>query len=214
MKTFGTIKYVKGQWRINAAPHVALRLKRVFPKVKKGTVGEVRIVDTPEICRELEWFMQRYPLEIDTESKARLLGQSSKHREKETLIEELLAGIQPARAFNLSIPPRDYQRVAAEVCLTSGGLLLADDVGIGKTCVGICMLADPHTLPALVVTLTHLPRQWEGEIRRFAPHLRTHILKTGTPYDLRGKNGASHAKQLALPEMSDMPDVIITNYHK
>ena len=32
--------------------------------------------------------------------------------------------------------------------------------------------------------LAHLPKQWENEIRAFAPNLRTHVLKKSQPADL------------------------------
>jgi len=53
----------------------------------------------------------------------------------------------------------------------------------------------------VVVTLAHLPRQWEKEIHRFMPSLTTHVVKKGTPYPLPEINGRG-------------PDVVITNYHK
>ena len=40
------------------------------------------------------------------------------------------------------------------------------------------------TRPALVGTLTHLPLQWEREIKKFAPELRVHIIQKGTPYEV------------------------------
>ena len=89
----------------------------------------------------------------------------------------------------------------AEIYLTHGFLLIADDVGLGKTASAICSFTDPRTLPAVVVTLTHLPWQWEDEIRKFAPRLRTHVIKKGTPYE--------------LPKFLDRgPDVVIINYQK
>jgi SNF2 family DNA or RNA helicase len=56
-------------------------------------------------------------------------------------------------------------------------------------------------LPAAVVTLAHLPRQWQAFVKRFAPHLESRIVRRGQPYDLRDRFGI-------------MPDVIILNYHK
>ncbi len=93
--------------------------------------------------------------------------------------------------------------------LTTTSLLLADDVGLGKTVSTICTFMDPRTLPALVVTMTHLPTQWEAEIKRFAPHLTTHIIKQGTPYDLTRPRGRGKNRQ-----KQTFPDVIIINYHK
>jgi SNF2 family DNA or RNA helicase len=66
----------------------------------------------------------------------------------------------------------------------------------------------PDTLPALVVTLTPLPKQWEAMIHRFAPHLRTHVLKKGTPYDFLHKPRSRTGEKLPFP------DVILTSYSK
>ena len=100
-------------------------------------------------------------------------------------------------------------------------LLLADDLGVGKTVTAICGLSDPRTRPALVVTMTSLTRQWQRELARFAPQLKTHILKKGTPYDITRKPRTKHnPDQLALgggpmmPGAGGLPDVIITSYSK
>ena len=41
----------------------------------------------------------------------------------------------------------------------------------GQGISALAMLSNPSALPALVVTLTHLPRQWQNEIKRFLPAL-------------------------------------------
>lgn len=216
MKTHGTLTYHAGSWYVSAEPHVMLRLKRVFPKVSRGAQGEIGLSATSENSRDLEWFMDRYPLERTDAVKRRLRKRSKEHREHETLVNELLSGVRKAKAYELALPPREYQRVAADMVLASGGLLCADDLGLGKTVTGICMLSDPRARPALVVTLTALPKQWEAEINRFAPKLTTHVLKKGTPYDIRPGARKRKQGQLALgPDMEPLvPDVIITSYSK
>ena len=219
MTPLGTYRHVEGSgyrtgaWAISAQPHIVLKLKRVFPRVSRRQHGLVMLADTPEVARDLEWFCARYPLTpADEASAARLSAGSSHHQEQAALVDQMLSGVQPPQAFDLAIPPREYQRVAAGVCIGSGGLLLADDVGLGKTCTAICVLSTAGARPALVVTLTHLPRQWQEELRRFAPGLSTHVLRSGTPYDLRlARRGA---RGQALLETAPFPDVIITNYHK
>lgn len=211
MSELGAVSYdaKKRQWRIECAPHVSLRLKRVFAKLSSQSHGIHRISDTVENARELEWFLTRFPMAVDAPEY--LAHRAIAQRDRESLVEALLSRKVEARAFDLAIPAREYQRIAATIALESGGLLLADDVGLGKTASAICMLADPRTLPAIVVTLTALPKQWEQEINRFAPKLRTHIVKKGTPYDLT-ETGRQRRHQLALP--GALPDVIIINYHK
>lgn len=235
MKTYGTVTLKKGHWVVECEPHVAIRLKRVFSKLAKSDHGKIRISDTPENCRDLEWFAERYPLAF--EPSEHLQGQASGHRERQSLVEDLLACRAPSPAFELALPAREYQRQAAALWLATGGLLLADDLGLGKSCSAIAGLTDPRTLPALVVCLTHLPRQWQSEIAKFAPQLKTHIVVKGTPYDLaanlcRGPKGTGIARpHVAVPVQggfsmclrcrargidleSRLPDVIICNYHK
>ncbi len=204
MKTVGEINYSAGQWVIRCEPHVTMRLKRVFGKINVHGHGAHRLSDTPENAYDLCWFLDRYPMELSAADRALLNGKSQLHVEREDLIHRLLAGRSEPKAFEMALPPRHYQRVAAVIALETGSLLLADDVGLGKTVSSICAMTDPKTRPALVVTLTHLPKQWKDEINRFAPSLRVHILKKGTPYDLTRERGK------AVP----FPDVIVTSYSK
>jgi SNF2 family DNA or RNA helicase len=215
VKTFGALRHADGAWVVTAEPHVVLKLKRVFPAIRPSARGSLHLSDTAETSRELEWFLERYPLQVDDGTLAQLRARAAAHREQESLFARLLAGVRAPRAFDLAIPPREYQRIAAELCLESGGLLCADDLGLGKTAVGICVISDPRARPALVVTLTHLPKQWEAEIRRFAPGLTTHVLRSSRPYDLRlGARGRA-AGQAELEGLGpELPDVIITSYSK
>lgn len=200
MKNYGTVTLEGGHWIIEAQPHVSLRLKRVFGKADRFEVGKIKLSNTLENCRDLEWFLQRYPMTVFPADK--LTSSATLHVENETLISKLLASVSSSLNFPMALPPRDYQALAAEICLRSGGLLVADDVGLGKSVVAIAAFVRPEVQPVLVVCPAHLPRQWRRDfIAKFAPHLKVHILKKGTPYDLRGADGA-------------LPDVIITSYHK
>jgi SNF2 family DNA or RNA helicase len=197
MRTFGTIRMHRGAWEIEAEPHVAIRFKRIFGKVAVTARG-LRLGDTEENARDLLWFLDRYPMEV--EDRKHLERRAQQHRARIDAIESLLAGKFEPTEFELALQPRKYQRLAADVLLRGGSLLLADDVGLGKTATSICTFTEPKTRPTLVVTLAHLPKQWELEIKKFAPALTTHVIKKSQPYDLR-RDGK-------------LPDVIITNYHK
>lgn len=209
-KTFGTLKLAgddlfsakkRPRWEIACAPHVMLRLKRVFERIPKASRETAALDATPENARELLWFMERYPLEADRATLAALDRLAAVDLERERLVTDVLSGAAHPRLFSLALPPRDYQALAAELCVRSGGLLVADELGLGKTVTAICMLAAEGSLPALVVTQAHLQTQWRDQITKFAPSMRTHILKKGTPYDLRAVKGGE-------------PDVIISSYSK
>jgi intein/homing endonuclease/superfamily II DNA or RNA helicase len=197
-KTYGVLRLVGSDWHVEAEPYVVIRLKRVFEKISKGRFGVVRLSNTPENCRELEWFLQRYPM--DVVSPDALAAGSKAHKDEELLVADLVNGVRKPPPFELALPPREYQSVAAAIVLATGGLIIADEVGLGKTLCAIATFTDPRTLPALVVTLSHLTHQWESEVNRFAPDLRTHILKKTKVYDVRDKGV--------------FPDVLITTYHK
>lgn len=192
------MRLTRGAWEVEAEPHVAIRFKRVFGKVAVSSRGTLRLGDTEENARDLLWFLERYPMEVP--DRKHLERRAMQQRARIDAIEGLLDGRYEPRDFELALTPRKYQRLAADMLLRSGTLLLADDVGLGKTATSICTFTDPRTRPALVVTLAHLPKQWESEIKAFAPDLVTHVIKKSQPYDLR-RNGK-------------LPDVIITNYHK
>ncbi len=203
MKTYGKVEYnkKKNRFDITCEPHVAIRLKRVFSKIDTWQFGTQSVSATPENCLDLQWFIERYLLTLSPEAEDQMRSKADIYREKTALVDQLLSGKVDPPPFTLKLPPRPYQALAAQLWLANNGLLLADDVGLGKTMSSIVGLTDPRTLPALVVTLSHLPRQWEEEIHKFSD-LTTHILKKGTPYDLLKHTGGK------------LPDVFICNYHK
>ncbi len=202
MRKFGTIKLSKEFWDVTGEPHLILRMKRVFPKADKGTPGKLQLTNTPENCRDLLWFMDRYPLEIHHKHKTALEKGAADYEENLLTLEKILAGKYSTKKLELAIPARDYQKIAAQLYLENGFLLLADDLGTGKSASGICSLMDERTRPALVVTMTHLTRQWREELEKFAPQLKSHIIKIGKPYELANK------------KTGELPDVVIINYHK
>lgn len=160
MKTFGTLHHVKGWWGLEAEPHVLLRAKRVFAGSSNQHRRHLTISDTQGNARDLHWFMQRYPLLMTDEAWAHLELQATQHEDRESLVDKLLRGKGKRRRFELAVPAREYQSVGAHLWLSVGGLLIADEVGTGKTATAICGLTDPKTRPALIVTLTALTRQW------------------------------------------------------
>jgi SNF2 family DNA or RNA helicase len=206
-RTYGKLYFRDGNgdrsyWFLEAEPHVMLRAKRMFERIRKDAGKEAMLSDSPENARDLLWFLDRYPLKITPRDRCRLVLGAQQFDERILTLEKILGGKQPPREFKLALPPREYQRQAAEVYLKNGSLLLGDDVGLGKTVTAIASLTEPRTLPAAIVTLGGaMPRQWAKEIERFAPDLFAHVLKKGRPYELPTRNGRK-------------PDVFVLNYHK
>ena len=211
-RTYGELFHMPKQrrWAMKAEPQVATRLKRMFDGVKKEASGAVLVSDSPANCRDLVWFLERYPLEMSEADRAKLVANADDHREKTEAVYRLLSGDCLPTDFELALPPRQYQKIPASIVLRTGSLLLADELGLGKTVSAICCFTDKRTIPALVVTLTSLPIQWAEMIQRFAPNLRTHIIRSTKPYDLRLHRPKKGARLVEGP----FPDVIITSYSK
>lgn len=212
MKTYGSVAAgtlfsapPRAHWRIECRPQVMLRLKRVFERISKASHGFALLHQTPENARDLLWFMERYPLEVSREDERSIRRLARADVARERAVDAIVSGEYMAPELDMALPPREYQAIAAALCVRTGGLLCADDLGLGKTVVGIATLIARGGLPALVVTQVHLQTQWQDQLAKFAPQLNTHILKRIVPYDLtEGPRGKK------LPK----PDVIITSYSK
>lgn len=199
MRTFGTATLVDGRWKLEVEPHVAMRLKRCFAKIKQSAARTLYLSASEENCRDLAWFCERYPLLVHP--CATLEARSLAFDARAARVAEILSGAHQVTLAPLALPPREYQRQAAILTLNNGHLLLADELGLGKTISAITVIADPRTRPALVVTMAHLTRQWARELVRFLPTLKVHVAKRGTAYPLADKEGIE-------------PDVVVMNYHK
>lgn len=186
MRTYGKIAYAPtGKWVINAEPHVNLRLKDLFRAVAKNQQAGLKLSDTPQACKDIAWFLTRYPLEISPADQERLTAGADTYDKRQDDLERILLPDYKPRALALTKPLRDYQGVAVDLLIANGGLLCGDDLGLGKTVVGIgAMVGAPEGLPACVLCQAHLTTQWRDKILEFAPNLRVHIVKTRKMYSL------------------------------
>lgn len=207
--SYGTVIYNGRYWRITCEPQVRSRLKRVFPRVPQSAAQHIDLLGSPENSRELLWFLQRYPMQIDQEAQTCLHKLAAQHQEMERSLAKLVAGRLPIPAFELAKPPREYQRYAAAQVEIRDGLLLADDLGLGKTVTGICPMAVPANLPAVVVYPAALPNHWPEKLAEFAPNLRVHHIRKGQPYPL-----IRQPRQRISDLWETIPDVILVSYHK
>ena len=203
-----------GMWEVVLLPHVMLSFKRLFRKVNAGEYGKVYITATEENCRDLLWFCERYDIEIkmflgatadgkvieDRSMGMRVLTKRAQAYDErcESVFDILEGKYVIPDGLRMRMPARAYQEQAAAMCLAMGSLLLADELGLGKTVSAIRLLADKRALPAIVVCPAHLPSHWVQQIGKFLPTLRCHVLKKGSVYRFPGA----------------WPDVIITSYYK
>lgn len=214
---FGQVQYIATDkhWAITCEPFVRTRLKRLFPRAPQGAAHYISLSASPENTRELEWFLERYPMEISGSDAERMKYLAEHHRTTEVARTALLSGYTPPVDITLAEPAREYQVLAAQLLSVCDGYILADDVGLGKTVSAIAAAVLQGKYPVLVVCPAHLPQQWQNMFKRFAPSLVTHILKKSQPYDLsmkpkRQKKNLGQADLLPAAQ----PDVIITSYHK
>ena len=182
----GTLNYKDGTWLLNEAPpHVAIKLKSVFPQIAKSAVNPFKFADNIENCNDLEWFISRYPVEMDAADLKRLVKQKRRYDNFQNEMGRLLMpDYKPTNhKFKDGKEERDYQAVARELSLKVKHMVCGDDLGLGKTIIPLGAFMTPSTLPALVVVQTHLPKQWADRINEFTT-LRVHRIEGTKPYNL------------------------------
>jgi SNF2 family DNA or RNA helicase len=194
-------------------------VRRWFARAANVRGGLIRISDTPENCRELETILSRYPLAVSHPDK---LWKAAREfdRVNEAVGIITATGYVP-REFELAKPLREYQRTAIDLLLTTGSLLCADQVGLGKTLVAIGTCREPQALPMLVITKTELPAQWQEKFAEFAPDLRTWVIKNAPRgQKMRQVKGKRHFENVALDLVAQLergvpfPDVVIMSYSR
>ncbi len=184
-KFYGRILLEPGRnarWHVkDLAPHVAVAFKRLFPRVDQYST-EFFISD--DVRADLQWFTQRYPLE--TVHGAMLRAGAKAIADRAARRGEILSpdwkpdatkGIREGEA------PYLYQSQAAKIAVDQGGLLLADEVGLGKTEGALTALAMGAPLPAGIVVQSHLAYQWARRIEKFTT-FEAHVITSTTPYTL------------------------------
>lgn len=89
------------------------------------------------------------------------------------------ASYAPAAAFQLRVPcgvvPRPYQLAGIEYLTRVKQVLLADDMGIGKTFQALISAVELSALPLLVICPASLKYQWQNEIAKAYPNLSVHV---------------------------------------
>ncbi|RKQ95440.1 SNF2 domain-containing protein [Maricaulis maris] len=184
---YGKLIRTETGWRMEDVPaHVSLRLKQIFPRLDKAARGTFEFPGDDVTAADLDWFRDRYPFLIEPEANQALIRGRLAHEERQSETERLFlngfkpptyAGLQPGQTV------RRYQAQAVEMLRLSGGLLLGDDVGLGKTFTTCAAMLVPGALPAVVVCQPHLQRQWCRVIESFTT-LKAHAVKKTSPYTL------------------------------
>jgi hypothetical protein len=138
----------------------------------------LRLSATPAVSAELEWFISRFPMDMGPKTAAELQRLAQAHRDAQARIQLALGGTYVRPQLAMAKPARDYQDQAAELCDTMGGLLLADELGLGKTVSAIALLARKGNLPAVVVVPLNVLEQWARKLAEFLPSAKVYVVRS------------------------------------
>ncbi|WP_316234642.1 SNF2-related protein [Bradyrhizobium sp. SZCCHNR1020] len=194
-RSYGQLAYHADsrRWVITElAPQVAIRAKRIFPRIASTQVGSYTFADNDEVRTELEWFIARYPLVISENDRARLIqGRLAFARIRAEIDQVLNRSWQPTSApkrLREGKQLRPNQARAVEVARRTGRLLVADDVGLGKTLGALAAVMDEAYLPAAVFAEAHVASQWQDDFIGKFTTLSSHVVQTVEPYVLMDRD--------------------------
>lgn len=174
-------------WEFHSRPHIRARLRRLF-NAKSAERGHFCTIAHNEAnAVDVAWILERYPHTVEPFHAAFLRQSVNAAKEREALTESILSGVLTSEPLPLKFPLRPYQLQAVELTLAVRGLLCGDDLGLGKTLVGIGLAASPDAGQSVIVCPPHLQRQWVAQFRKFAPQMRVEIAKTVKPYATRAE---------------------------
>jgi superfamily II DNA or RNA helicase len=188
-RTFGALAFQAGKWAITEVePHVVIRLKALFPKIPRTADPPFVFPDTPEVATDLDWFTNRFPLELAPADRMRLRRMRVEYERGQAAMAQLFAEgyrAPPLAGLREGFVVRPYQAQAVELLSLTGGLLLGDEVGLGKTYTTCAAMLKPGALPGVVVCHAHLQKQWCEVIETYTT-LTAHAVRTTRPYTLPG----------------------------
>ena len=172
-KNFGTLEYVLDKysrtwsWKVTGTRAVTM-VSRLIPQSWYGEgPNEAIIPDSPQNIQQIQWILERYPMEILSKSTwHRKISKSSTPQIKLKKIEKL-SKATPSKQFRGKL--HNFQKEGLDFLLkSSGNALLADEMGLGKTVQTLAYLAtEKQALPALVIAPLITLRNWQREIGNF-----------------------------------------------
>ena len=173
VKNFGTLEYVLDKysrtwsWKVTGTRAVTM-VSRLIPQSWYGEgPNEAIIPDSPQNIQQIQWILERYPMEILSKSTwHRKISKSSTPQIKLKKIEKL-SKATPSKQFRGKL--HNFQKEGLDFLLkSSGNALLADEMGLGKTVQTLAYLAtEKQALPALVIAPLITLRNWQREIGNF-----------------------------------------------
>ena len=172
-KTFGTLEYVLDKysrtwsWKVTGARAVTM-VSRLIPQSWYGEgPNEAIIPDNSQNVQQIQWILDRYPMEILSKStwRRKILKTTSKQIKPKKI--EKLNKINPNKQFKGKL--LNFQKEGLDFLLkSSGNALLADEMGLGKTVQTLAYLStEKQASPTLVIAPLVTLRNWQREIGKF-----------------------------------------------
>lgn len=177
---------------IDAEPHVMSKVRALFTKSQKGSRGQythktIWLSPTMFNYRDVDWILQRYPMDCDSETLEKITSESKRY---DKLYEDISDAdkdydfkVSP-EAIEMSVTLRDHQVSFNNMARKVTRILLADKMGLGKTIGSLSLLVESNRRPALIVVPPTLCTQWETVIKEVLPTTSTHVIRGFKNYDL------------------------------
>ncbi|WP_196161004.1 DEAD/DEAH box helicase [Reinekea sp. G2M2-21] len=189
IRTYGNLAFdnANQHWVIeHLEAHVAIRLKRMFPRVATGATGRFELTHSPDTAADILWFTQRYPLVVAEQDSTYLKQQTEAYLVNQAEADRIkLPDYQPTERGGLKKGQvfRGYQNIFLDWAgIVQSGILI-DDVGLGKTYSGLGLYTLANCAPLVIICEPHLQKQWYEKAQSFIAGT-VHLAKTNKPYDL------------------------------
>ena len=90
-KTYGELALTNDKWEMTGLPpHVAIRLKHLFPRIPKWQTERFTFPNDMTHCADLSWFLSRYPMEMSESDRKALDGERERFERTQDRMEEIL----------------------------------------------------------------------------------------------------------------------------
>ena len=172
-KNFGTLEYVLDKysrtwsWKVTGSRAVTM-VSRLIPQSWYGEgPNEAIIPDNFQNIQQIQWILERYPMEILSKSAwRRKILKSTPKKIKPKKIEKL-SKANPGKQFKGKL--LNFQKEGLDFLLkSSGNALLADEMGLGKTVQTLAYIStEKQSSPTLVIAPLVTLRNWQREIGKF-----------------------------------------------
>jgi len=170
---FGTLEYVLDKysrtwsWKVNGSRAVTM-VSRLIPQSWYGEgPNEAIIPDNFQNVQQIQWILERYPMEILSKSvwRRKIIKSTSKKIKPKKI--EKLSKASPGKQFKGKL--LNFQKEGLDFLLkSSGNALLADEMGLGKTVQTLAYIStEKQSSPTLVIAPLVTLRNWQREIGKF-----------------------------------------------